>query len=61
MLIGRDITIEVAGRKLVSGGELTIGPKDKVGLVGANGAGKSSLLSFVLAEVPRHLRARGSL
>ncbi len=61
MLIGRDITIEVAGRTLLAGGEITIGPRDKVGLVGANGAGKSSLLSFVLADVPPHLRARGEL
>lgn len=61
MLIGRDITIEVAGRTLLGDGSVTIGPKDKVGLVGANGAGKSSLLSFLLADTPAHLRARGEL
>jgi ATPase subunit of ABC transporter with duplicated ATPase domains len=61
MLIGRDITIEVAGRTLLGDGWVTIGPKDKVGLVGANGAGKSSLLAFLLGDLPPHLRARGEL
>ena len=34
---------------------------DKVGLVGRNGAGKSSLISFILGEASDYLRASGEL
>jgi ATPase subunit of ABC transporter with duplicated ATPase domains len=61
MLIGRDITIEIGGRTLLRGGEVLIGPKDKVGLVGANGAGKSSLLAFLLGQPSDHLHVTGDV
>jgi ATPase subunit of ABC transporter with duplicated ATPase domains len=38
------LTVEVGGRVVVDGASFTIRAKDKVGLVGRNGAGKTSLL-----------------
>ena len=43
MLRVSDLTLEVGGRQLVSGASFTVMPKDKVGIVGRNGAGKTSL------------------
>jgi ATPase subunit of ABC transporter with duplicated ATPase domains len=61
MLIGRDITIEIGGRTLLRDGTVMVGPKDKVGLVGANGTGKSSLLAFLLGQSGGHLHTRGDV
>ena len=61
MLTGRDINIEVGGRTLLRDGTFVIGPRDKVGLVGANGAGKSSLLAFLLGQAPGHLQTSGDI
>jgi ATPase subunit of ABC transporter with duplicated ATPase domains len=61
VLTGRDITIELGGRTLLRDATVVIGPKDKVGLVGANGAGKSSLLALLLGEAPRHLKTTGEV
>ncbi|MHB8329112.1 MAG: ABC-F family ATP-binding cassette domain-containing protein, partial [Acidimicrobiales bacterium] len=61
MITGRDISIEIGGRVLVRDGSFVIGPTDKVGLVGRNGSGKSSLISFVLGEANGHLRASGDV
>ncbi len=61
MLTGRDITIELGARTLLRDATFVIGPRDKVGLVGANGAGKSSLLAFLLGETPRHLKVTGEV
>ncbi len=61
MLRGEDITIEVGRRTLVRDASLLVSADDKVGLVGANGAGKSSLLGYLLGDPPGHLRCRGRL
>ncbi len=61
MITGRDITLEIGARTLVRDGAFVMGPTDKVGLVGRNGAGKSSLLSFVLGWHEDHLKASGSV
>src|SRR6202035_5741125 len=45
MLTGRDLTIEIGGRPLLRDAAFMVGPDDKVGLVGRNGTGKSSLVS----------------
>src|SRR5262249_19805001 len=47
-----DVTITRGGRDLVDRTTWRIGPGDRIGLVGVNGAGKTSLLS-VLAGVAR--------
>ena len=47
MLQARGVSVEVGGRILVADLALTIMPKDKVGLVGRNGAGKTSLFKVL--------------
>jgi ATPase subunit of ABC transporter with duplicated ATPase domains len=59
MLIGREITLEIGGRTLLEDGTVLVGADDKVALVGRNGTGKSSLLSFLLGHAPPHLHATG--
>ena len=38
-----------------------VGPDDKVGLVGRNGTGKSSLVSVICGQAPAHLRVAGDV
>ncbi|HXQ19771.1 MAG TPA: ABC-F family ATP-binding cassette domain-containing protein [Acidimicrobiales bacterium] len=59
MLIGRDITLEIGGRTLLEDATVLVGAEDKVALVGRNGTGKSSLLSYLLGESPTHLHGAG--
>ncbi|MFM7093288.1 MAG: ATP-binding cassette domain-containing protein, partial [Actinomycetota bacterium] len=42
MLQVNALTVEVGGKTIVEGASFTIMPKDKVGLVGRNGAGKTT-------------------
>jgi ABC transport system ATP-binding/permease protein len=39
-----DVTVEVAGRKLLDDVTWRLGPGDRIGIVGANGSGKTTLL-----------------
>ena len=48
----RDLAVEVAGRPILEGLTLSLGEGDKVGVVGRNGAGKTSLLKVVAGEAP---------
>jgi len=41
------VSVEVGGRQIVDGVSFTVMPKDKVGLVGRNGAGKTSLFKVL--------------
>jgi ATPase subunit of ABC transporter with duplicated ATPase domains len=50
MLRASDLSIEVSGREILSGGRFSIHPGDKVGLVGRNGAGKTTLLRTIAHE-----------
>lgn len=47
MLQVRDLTVEVGGRNVVEGASFTVMPKDKVGIVGRNGAGKTSMFKVL--------------
>jgi ATPase subunit of ABC transporter with duplicated ATPase domains len=47
MLQVQDVTVEVGGRSVVAHASFTIMPRDKVGLVGRNGAGKTSLFKVL--------------
>lgn len=49
VLQARDLTVETGGRLLLTEASLTVRAGEKVGLVGRNGAGKTSLLR-VLAD-----------
>ena len=67
MLVVNDLSVEVAGRVVLAGASFTLAPGDKVGLVGRNGAGKTSLLKVLAGgAVPlegsaRHKGALGYL
>jgi ATPase subunit of ABC transporter with duplicated ATPase domains len=47
MLQAQAISVEVGGRLLVDGASFTVMPRDKVGIVGRNGAGKTSLFKVL--------------
>jgi len=51
MLQVRQLVVEVGGRAVVSGATFTVMARDKVGLVGRNGAGKTSLFKVLGGEV----------
>jgi len=60
----RNLAIDVAARRVLTGADFTVGPGDKVGLVGRNGAGKTSLLKVLAGEddaVAGLVLRRGSL
>jgi ATP-binding cassette subfamily F protein 3 len=47
MLALEKISVQFADRSLFSDVSFTVGPKDRIGLVGSNGTGKSTLLKIV--------------
>ncbi len=61
MIVGSSLGIEVGGRTLLGDASFVVGPGEKVGLVGRNGAGKSSLVSVVVGEPSPQVRATGDL
>ncbi len=50
MLQVRNLAIDVAARRVLSDASFTVAAQDKVGLVGRNGAGKTSLLKVLAGE-----------
>ncbi|TMF91142.1 MAG: ATP-binding cassette domain-containing protein [Chloroflexi bacterium] len=46
----RNLAIDVAARRVLSDASFTVGAGDKVGLVGRNGAGKTSLLKVLAGD-----------
>ena len=61
MLIVRDLGVEIGARRLLNPVSFTIGDGEKVGVVGRNGTGKSTLLSVLLGQQPEHLRVTGTV
>src|SRR6056297_2466350 len=47
MLQAQAISVEVGGRLLVDRASFTVMPRDKVGIVGRNGAGKTSMFKVL--------------
>ncbi|ONG52019.1 glycosyl transferase family 1 [Pseudoroseomonas deserti] len=47
----RDLTIRIAGRPLLEGADLMVDPGRKIGLVGRNGAGKSTMLRAITGQL----------
>ncbi len=52
MLVASSLGVEVGGRFVVSGATFAVRARDKVGLVGRNGAGKTSLLRVLGGAAP---------
>ena len=50
MIIARDVAISAGARRLISGASFSLQHGDKIGLVGRNGAGKTSLLRTLAGE-----------
>ncbi|MGH2590186.1 MAG: ABC-F family ATP-binding cassette domain-containing protein [Actinomycetota bacterium] len=60
----RELAVEVAGRPILEGLTLSLRAGDKVGVVGRNGAGKTSLLATIAGEttpLAGRVRVRGRL
>ncbi|HVH63784.1 MAG TPA: ABC-F family ATP-binding cassette domain-containing protein, partial [Candidatus Dormibacteraeota bacterium] len=51
MLQARNLAIDVAGRRVLSDATFNVSADDKIGLVGRNGAGKTSLLRVLSGEI----------
>jgi len=50
MLTVRDVEVRAGARLLISDAQLTVGPGDRVGLVGRNGAGKTTFTKMLAGE-----------
>ena len=50
MLQVQNLTVEVGGRNVVQGASFQVMPRDKVGIVGRNGAGKTSMFKVLGGE-----------
>ncbi len=61
MIVGTSITVEIGNNALLSDASFVVGTGEKVGLVGKNGSGKSSLISVLVNEASSHLRFRGNV
>lgn len=54
MLQAQGLSVEVGGRLLVDDASFTVAPRDKVGIVGRNGAGKTSLFKVLGGAAEPH-------
>ena len=52
MLSITSLTYYISGLPLFENASLHIKPKDKIGLIGLNGKGKSTLLNYIAGELP---------
>ncbi|MGH9081696.1 MAG: ABC-F family ATP-binding cassette domain-containing protein [Acidimicrobiales bacterium] len=60
MIVGSSLSIEIGDRTLLGDASFVVGAGEKVGLVGRNGAGKSTFLSVVLGEPGQSVRSSGN-
>ena len=54
MLQARDLSVEVGGRLTLDKASFTVAAGDKAGLVGRNGAGKTTMLGVLAGRTPAH-------
>lgn len=59
MIAGTSLTIQIGARTLLRDASFLVNPGDKVGLVGRNGTGKSSLISVLVGEPADQVRSSG--
>ncbi|MGE3245541.1 MAG: ABC-F family ATP-binding cassette domain-containing protein [Beijerinckiaceae bacterium] len=51
LLLLQDIRLTISGKPLLEGAELSVGPGERLALVGRNGSGKSTLLRIAAGEI----------
>jgi ATPase subunit of ABC transporter with duplicated ATPase domains len=61
VIVGSSLHLEIGQRVLLEDASFVVGAGEKVGLVGRNGAGKSSFVSVLVGEAGPELRHRGNL
>jgi ATPase subunit of ABC transporter with duplicated ATPase domains len=61
MITGQDLTIEIGQRTLASKASFLVATGEKVGLVGRNGTGKSTLISVLVGEPDPEVHSSGDL
>jgi ATP-binding cassette subfamily F protein uup len=52
LLLGEGLACDRGGRQLFAGLDVAVGPGERIGLIGGNGSGKSSLLACLAGELP---------
>ena len=52
MIVTKGLSVELGGKKIISNIDLDIHKGEKIGIFGANGEGKSTLIKALLKEVP---------
>ena len=61
MIVGSSLNVEIGDRVLLADASFVVGAGEKVGLVGRNGAGKSSLISVLVGEAAGQVRSHGNV
>ncbi len=61
MIVGSALTIAIGGRTLLRDAGFLVNPGDKAGIVGRNGAGKSSLISVLVGDPAPEVRWSGDV
>ncbi len=61
MIVGSALRLEIGQRVLLDDASFVVGAGEKVGLVGRNGAGKSSFVSVLVGEAGPQLRFEGNV
>ncbi len=52
VITAKDLSVDLGGRNILSGIELDIMKGDRIGIFGANGEGKSTLIKALIGEIP---------